>query len=94
MAVRLAMDFLQGKGFVSEEYKDRQKLLRELWFDFYPRKKNLTTTSSGFEHVFMAEVKKGKIIGLHNWIYFAYAEKRGELNYKGWMNNVNLGQVG
>lgn len=50
-------------------------------------------TSSGFEHVFLSEIKRGKIIGLHNWIYFAEAEKRGQLNYKGWMKVVDLGEV-
>lgn len=87
------MEFLQEKGIVSDNPKDHQKLLKELWFDFYPRNKNTNKTSSAFEHVFLAEAKKGKIIGLHNWIFFADAEKKGELNYKGWMKNVDLGEV-
>lgn len=84
------MNFLERKGFVN---KDSRDLIKELWFDFYPRNKNVTRTSSGFEHVFLSEVKKRKIIGLHNWIYFAEAEKRGDLNYQGWMRIVELGKV-
>lgn len=68
-------------------------MIKEIWFEFYPRNKNTLMTSSGFEHVFLSEIKKGKIIGLHNWIYFAEAEKRGQLNYKGWMKVVDLGEV-
>lgn len=85
------MEFLERKGFVG---KDSQfDLIKRLWFEFYPRNKNVTLSSSGFEHVFLSEVKKGKIIGLHNWIYFAEAEKRGDLNYKGWLRVIDLGKV-
>lgn len=87
------MDFLEQKQFVSSEPKEQFDLIKRLWFDFYPRNKNTMKTSSGFEHVFLSEIKKGKIIGLHNWIYFADAEKRGELDYKGWMRKIDLGDV-
>lgn len=87
------MDFLQLKGFVTENTEDRVKLIKQVWFDFYPRNKNTTKTSSGFEHVFLSEVKRGKIIGLHNWIYFSDAEKIGKLNYKGWFRSIDLGTV-
>lgn len=87
------MKFLEFKGFVSDDPKEHFELIKRLWFDFYPRNKNTTKTSSGFEHVFLSEIKRGKIIGLHNWIYFAEAEKKGDLNYKGWLRNINLGNV-
>lgn len=87
------MDFLELKGFVTEDPKNRFELIKRVWFDFYPRNKNTTKTSSGFEHVFLSEMKRGKIIGLHNWIYFAEAEKNGNLNYKGWLRNIDLGNV-
>jgi poly(U)-specific endoribonuclease len=85
------MEFLVGKGFTSDSHKEQAALLKRLWFDFYPRNKNTEMTSSGFEHIFLAELKKGKVIGLHNWIYFAEAEKNGELDYKGWMRIIDLG---
>ena len=87
------MEFLTSKGFVSPDLKDQYRLIHRLWFEFYPRNKNKDKTSSGFEHVFLAESKKGKIIGLHNWIYFAEAEKNGKLDYKGWMKHADLGNV-
>lgn len=89
----LALEFLEEHGFTLSTQEDRFQMIKEIWFEFYPRNKNTLMTSSGFEHVFLSEIKKGKIIGLHNWIYFAEAEKRGQLNYKGWMKNVDLGQV-
>lgn len=90
---RHAMDFLEQKGSVAADRKAHFELIKRLWFAFYPRNKNTTKTSSGFEHVFLSEIKKGKIIGLHNWIYFAEAEQRGELNYKGWLNEIDFGGV-
>lgn len=87
------MEFLEQKGSVAADRKAHFELIKRLWFDFYPRNKNTTKTSSGFEHVFLSEVKKQKIIGLHNWIYFAEAEEKGELNYKGWFGETDFGRV-
>lgn len=39
--------------------------------------------SSGFEHVFLGEVKRKKLVGLHNWIVFYLKEKSGLLDYTG-----------
>jgi poly(U)-specific endoribonuclease len=49
--------------------------------------------SSGFEHVFLTEIKKGQVSGLHNWIYFNDAEKKNEANYLGYMKKIDLGNV-
>lgn len=41
--------------------------------------------SSGFEHVFVGEMKTGtEIIGFHNWIQFYLQEKTHHLDYKGY----------
>ena len=40
--------------------------------------------SSGFEHVFVGEESRGKIIGLHNWIQVYLEEKKGNIDYLGW----------
>lgn len=51
--------------------------------------------SSGFEHVFMNEIKNNEISGLHNWVYFNDQENYGQnnLNYKGYMKSLHLGNV-
>lgn len=61
--IRHAMDFLKRQGSVSADYQDQFNMIKTLWFDFYPRNKNTTMTSSAFEHIFLSEIKKGKIIG-------------------------------
>ena len=43
--------------------------------------------SSGFEHVFVGETKTRDSIvsGFHNWIQFYLQEKKGNLNYYGFL---------
>ncbi|KAF7243823.1 Poly(U)-specific endoribonuclease [Varanus komodoensis] len=54
--------------------------LKKMWFGLYSRG-NDEGDSSGFEHVFIGEVKKGKVSGFHNWIRFYLLEKQGVINY-------------
>ncbi|KAG5684988.1 hypothetical protein PVAND_014191 [Polypedilum vanderplanki] len=89
--MRRAMNFLESKSLVQNHPESHYCLLKKIWFDFYPRSKGKNATSSGFEHVFLAESKKKKLIGFHNWIYFAAMERDGALNYKGWENIIDLG---
>lgn len=91
--MKLAMNFLEEKGIVSNNIEAHRELIQKLWFDVYPRDKGTVGSSSGFEHIFLSEVKKGKIIGLHNWIYMAHIEESGQLDYKGWIKHIKLGDV-
>jgi len=84
---------LESKNLVGSTEDDHFSLLHSIWFDLYPRNKGTNATSSGFEHVFLSEIKKKKTIGLHNWIYVAMMEKSGQLDYKGWIDRVELGDV-
>ncbi|XP_032821192.1 uridylate-specific endoribonuclease [Petromyzon marinus] len=71
--------FLQSKERYTtvEEFKlDLQKM----WFGLYSRY-NGAQDSSGFEHIFLGEIKGGKVSGFHNWVSFYFLEKEGKLNY-------------
>nr|XP_013100634.1 unnamed protein product [Stomoxys calcitrans] len=88
--MRQAMLFLQNKGIVGPDPKTHRDMVKELWFTQYSRGSG-KIGSSGFEHVFVNEVKNGTIIGLHNWLYFADEEKAGRLDYKGYLNQLDMG---
>jgi len=64
-----------------------QKLLYKIWFELYSREAR--NDSSGFEHVFVGEVKNGKISGFHNWIHFYLQERAGTVDYKGYIKPRN-----
>uniref|UniRef100_A0A0K6SAD4 EndoU domain-containing protein n=2 Tax=Chromera velia CCMP2878 TaxID=1169474 RepID=A0A0K6SAD4_9ALVE len=61
-----------------------QKLLYKIWFEMY-RRGGREKDSSGFEHVFVGEVKDGKVSGMHNWVQLYLEEKKGELDYRGYV---------
>ncbi|CAJ1969494.1 unnamed protein product [Cylindrotheca closterium] len=68
---------------VSSSQNEFKKLLNKIWFDLYRRAGSLD--SSGFEHVFVGEVKNGKISGFHNWIQLWMEEQKGDLDYRGYI---------
>jgi len=68
-----------------------REYLRTIWFGMYSRAKNVVG-SSGFEHVFVGELKNG-ISGLHSWVRYAMLEQLGELNYLGYTQQIQLGVV-
>ncbi|XP_033619784.1 poly(U)-specific endoribonuclease [Fukomys damarensis] len=72
-------------GFLHHQnrYSSEQEFiddLKNMWFGLYSRG-NEEGDSSGFEHVFSGEVKKGKVTGFHNWIRFYLQEKEGLVDY-------------
>jgi hypothetical protein len=62
---------------------DFQNVVYDCWFTPYRRVTN--NDSSGFEHVMVGEEKDGKITGLHNWIQYYVEEKKGNIDYLGWV---------
>ena len=52
-------------------------------------------SSCGFEHVFLGEVdqKSGEVSGLHNWVQFWIEEKKGNLDYRGYILPRSRGEV-
>lgn len=61
------------------------KLLHEIWFQLYNRQRGGRNDSSGFEHVFVGEVKDGDVSGFHNWIQFYLEEQKGAMDYRGYI---------
>lgn len=61
------------------------RLLHKIWFQLYRRSRGGRDDSSGFEHVFVGEVKNDKVSGFHNWIQLYLEEKRGKLDYRGYI---------
>ncbi|XP_067635863.1 endoribonuclease CG2145 [Eurosta solidaginis] len=83
------MKFLQQKGLVTSDHKAQVQLLKDIWFTQYSRFKG-RMGSSAFEHVFLAELREGTVLGLHNWIYFHEQETQGFLDYKGYIDKLQL----
>ncbi|CAH1798401.1 unnamed protein product, partial [Owenia fusiformis] len=52
--------------------------LNDTWFKVYSRSKGRAMDSSGFEHVFVGEIKRSKVSGFHNWVQYYQEEKKGE----------------
>lgn len=84
-------------GIVTPDPKSHLDLLRIMWFNNYSRGRG-KIGSSGFEHVFLSEIKNHtQVSGLHNWVWYYYKEGQAgtthSIDYKGYMNSVLLGNV-
>lgn len=88
-----AMRFLADKAVIKQDYYEYKDTLRRLWFNLYSRGDG-KIGSSGFEHVFLSELKLGtEVIGLHNWIYYNAEEVGQRINYLGYIKKIDLGNV-
>ncbi|XP_063967839.1 poly(U)-specific endoribonuclease-B-like isoform X2 [Lytechinus pictus] len=84
--MQLAYKVLLKKGKISGTVRDFKHDLYDLWFKLYKRTRGREKAdSSGFEHVFVGETKNKEVIGFHNWIQFYLEEKRGNVDYTGWI---------
>ncbi|XP_055973876.1 uridylate-specific endoribonuclease [Sorex fumeus] len=78
-----SMKELYGFLHHKNRYNSEQEFvddLKNMWFGLYSRGSE-EGDSSGFEHVFSGEIKKGKVTGFHNWIRFYMQEKEGLVDY-------------
>lgn len=91
--MRHLMTFLKNKGFVSPDPKQQRDFVKQLWFTLYSRGKG-KLGSSGFEHIFVSELKNGGVSGLHNWVYFSREEAANRINYLGWLKYVEFNNKG
>lgn len=86
-----SMNFLSRKGFFQmNDLAVYKETLKRMWFHMYSRSKGVNG-SSGFEHVFLAEMKPRKgISGFHNWIFFSLEESANKINYFGFARKVEF----
>ncbi|XP_076260361.1 uncharacterized protein LOC143196511 [Rhynchophorus ferrugineus] len=91
--MQFARSFLIQKGKVGRDPREFRDLLKVIWFNMYSRGQG-RIGSSGFEHVFLAEIKNKQVSGLHNWLYFNEEEAKQHANYLGYMRKIDLGQKG
>lgn len=85
-------NFLIQKGKIGKDPKEFRDLLKQIWFNMYSRGGG-KIGSSGFEHVFLAEIKNGQLSGLHNWLYFNIQELANKANYLGYLKKIDLNDV-
>ena len=64
-------------------------LLYDIWFKLYYRERGGRPDSSGFEHVFVGEIKNDQVSGFHNWIQFYLEERKGHVDYRGYIKPKN-----
>lgn len=79
-------------GLVSRDHKAQKDLLKQIWFTMYSRGGG-KIGSSAFEHVFLGELKRGEVTGMHNWVFFGTEEAKKEANYLGYIRKLELGGV-
>ncbi|CAM9589106.1 unnamed protein product [Ascophyllum nodosum] len=82
--MRYAHQYLVAKGAAPESETDFKNLLHQTWFALYSRDRE-AVDSSGFEHVFVGEIKNREVTGLHNWIQMYLEEQKGQLDYLGYI---------
>lgn len=77
--------YLQAVHKAPAERASFVTLLDELWFHLYRRQTN--NDSSGFEHVFLGEIRDGSVTGMHNWIQIYLEEAANRFNYMGYISH-------
>ena len=80
-------------GLADAKEKVFKEHLRTMWMGLYDRGGGVDS-SCGLEHVFLGEIEGDVIQGFHSWIRFYLDEKKGNLNYLGYINHIKLGKVG
>lgn len=79
----------KGADDVPEDSSEFIQLLYKIWFEVYNRQRGGEKDSSGFEHVFVGEVKDDTVSGFHNWLQFYLEEKKGAIDYRGYIKPRN-----
>ena len=86
----ITVEFLVSKNLIANDKNAFKRLLHRMWFALYPRSWRVKG-SCAFEHVFLGEVKNGKVNGFHNWLFFLLEERKGDVNYYGFSKGFGFG---
>lgn len=81
--MQYAHAWLAENGFAPRSVRAFGSLLYQMWFELYRRETR--DDSSGFEHVFVGELRGGQVIGFHNWIQYYMQERKKSIEYKGYV---------
>jgi poly(U)-specific endoribonuclease len=84
--IQFCYEFLKKHNKCPDDPMAFKRQLAALWFRPYRRTRGGPLDSSGFEHVFVGEVKDGEVTGLHNWIRIYDEERQRRLNYRGYFS--------
>ena len=71
--MQIAQEYLVEKNWAPSDEEKFKDWLWDVWFTLYKRGRGRGRTagdSSGFEHVFVGEIRGSTVIGFHNWIQF------------------------
>ena len=71
--MQIAQEYLVEKNWAPADEEKFKDWLWDVWFTLYKRGRGRgrsTGDSSGFEHVFVGEIRNGSVIGFHNWVQF------------------------
>ena len=78
---------------IPQDISDFKSLLHNIWFTNYSRSRGGKRNSSGFEHVFVGEIKEDGVTGFHNWVQFYLEEKKGNVDYRGYIKPRNQSDI-
>jgi len=84
-----AWSFLRDNGLASSSESGFKEELRQYWFQLYSRSQGLALDSSGFEHVFVGEVRGSSVTGFHGWVQYYLEEQKNEAVYEEFQNDCD-----
>lgn len=80
--------WLTEKNYISPDSLLMKEMLNRIWFT------PIEGSTSVFERTFLAEkYGEASIMGLQNWVYVNHAESKKDVNYMGYMDKLDLGDV-
>ncbi|XP_031775682.1 uncharacterized protein LOC100864928 [Apis florea] len=83
----IAMQWLADHGFIDPDDFERKDVLRRIWFTIF------SGSTCGFERVFASENYGTTVIGIQDWIYFDYLESLKRINYMGYVDKLDFGNI-